>query len=336
MRHAIQAIVLALLLTASALAQSVTHDVRSVEALGRAFKQAQPGDVIEIAPGRYNLASLGLVACPPQVTISGAGPERTILEQPNAEASQGCGFELYDGTVIEDLSLVDTNPKHDSVQSSPVVGFARNDAHPNPGLPPRKGPAKAKLRRLIIDAKMWALYDWTDEGSECEGEDLVIRSGRQCVSNCGSGSQPATFKLRRSRLIIEPERTKYHGSVSEGLLAVVTRGGKNILTDCEIDIAGPFASIFKNNPNFRVAGATDWYGTYTGEGGGTNRSLTELHDCRIRIASNLLSRKDSYDVDCRQATMRVFGGSGSGPMGGYVGNGNVVSGQARLVQKTGG
>lgn len=105
---------LALLL--SLLAQTVTiapsPDVQ--EKLQAALIEAQPGDTVQLAPGRYELTD-GLSLDVAKVTVRGAGPDRTVL---SFKGQKGAGEGLLvtsSDVVLRDFAVEDT--KGDGIKS---------------------------------------------------------------------------------------------------------------------------------------------------------------------------------------------------------------------------
>ena len=77
--------------------------------LQEALIMAQPGDVVQLAAGRYAFEST-LSLDVENVTLRGAGPDKTILSFENqGTGTGGEGVSITsDGVVVEDLAIEDT------------------------------------------------------------------------------------------------------------------------------------------------------------------------------------------------------------------------------------
>jgi len=111
------------LLASTAMAKTihVTPGGNAQEKLQTALIEAQPGDVIHIAAGRYALAD-GLSLDVDKVTVKGDGPDRTILD---FTAQKGSGEGLLvtsDAVVIRDLGV--ENPAGNGIKSKGSDGIA--------------------------------------------------------------------------------------------------------------------------------------------------------------------------------------------------------------------
>lgn len=321
----------------------------TVEQFARARRQHEAGDLIQLGTGYFNFTPLGLSGWGHRgpVTVRGAGRELTVVENETAVAAAGCQWEAFD-LALEDMTLVDSNPKHATVQSSPVVGFASNEKNRYPGLPVQSHtrPPRCLLRRVNIQARMWGIYDWTNALGLIDAEDCVVVSGRQGASACGSGSMPPTFEFRRCRFKIDAGLTTYAGAVNEGLFGITTRRGPVYGEACRIEIGGNLADggLLSNREGgvpARVAGVTNWYGTYGKEFGGSPDARMEFHDTAIRIAPEIFKQlRDVYDADDRHNDpdnpIKLYGGSGSERLRGrYIANGAVAAPDFRAIFPTG-
>lgn len=105
-----KALALALLAAAAPLAAktiTVTPGAGAQERLQTALIEAQPGDTVQIAAGRYNLTD-GLSLDVDKVTVRGAGPNATVL---SFKGQQGAGEGLLvtsDDVVLRDFGVEDT------------------------------------------------------------------------------------------------------------------------------------------------------------------------------------------------------------------------------------
>lgn len=112
-----KALILALLATAAPLAArtiTIAPAPDMQERLQTALIEAQPGDTVQLAPGRYDLVD-GLSLDVARVTVRGAGPDRTIL---NFKGQKGAGEGLLvtsPDVVLRDFAVEDT--KGDGIKS---------------------------------------------------------------------------------------------------------------------------------------------------------------------------------------------------------------------------
>ena len=112
-----KALALALLATAAPLAAktvTVAPGPDAQERLQAALIEAQPGDTVQIAAGRYDLTD-GLSLDVDKVTVRGAGPDATVL---SFKGQQGAGEGLLvtsDDVVLRDFGVEDT--KGDGIKS---------------------------------------------------------------------------------------------------------------------------------------------------------------------------------------------------------------------------
>lgn len=109
----------ALLLTATAQAKviTVTPGGDAQEKVQTALLDAKPGDVVELAAGRYELTD-GLSLDVANVTVKGAGPEATVLSFKGQKGS-GSGLLVSSNQVtVRDLAVED--PKGDGVKAKGV------------------------------------------------------------------------------------------------------------------------------------------------------------------------------------------------------------------------
>ena len=119
---------IALLLIASSLAApaaartiAVTPGAGAQAALQTALIDAQPGDTVRLAAGRYALAD-GLSLDVAGVTVRGAGPERTILDF-TGQKGEGEGLLITSGNVvIRDLAV--ENAKGNGIKSKGSDGIS--------------------------------------------------------------------------------------------------------------------------------------------------------------------------------------------------------------------
>ncbi|WP_293681875.1 parallel beta-helix domain-containing protein [uncultured Phenylobacterium sp.] len=97
----------ALAATAQAKVLAVTPGADAQERLQTALLDAKPGDVVQIAAGRYDLSD-GLSLDVAKVTVKGAGPDQTIL---SFKGQRGAGEGLLvtsDGVTLRDFAVEDS------------------------------------------------------------------------------------------------------------------------------------------------------------------------------------------------------------------------------------
>ncbi|MCU0892222.1 MAG: right-handed parallel beta-helix repeat-containing protein [Sandarakinorhabdus sp.] len=121
---------LAALMAATLLAGGTTAAARMIhvgpgdnahERLQTALIEAQPGDTVHIAAGRYALAD-GLSLDVDNVTIKGDGPDRTILDF-TAQKGEGEGLLITsDNVVVRDIGV--ENPAGNGIKSKGSDGIA--------------------------------------------------------------------------------------------------------------------------------------------------------------------------------------------------------------------
>lgn len=115
MRHlAATAVLLVLAAPAGARTIPVTPGANAQERLQEALLDAQPGDVVEIAAGRYDLTD-GLSLDVNGVTVRGAGPDKTVL---SFAGQKGAGEGLLvtsDDVILRSFAIEDS--KGDGIKS---------------------------------------------------------------------------------------------------------------------------------------------------------------------------------------------------------------------------
>lgn len=112
-----KALALALLAAASPLAAktiTVAPGADAQERLQTALIEAQPGDTVQLAPGRYVLTD-GLSLDVDKVTVRGAGPDATVLSFKDQQASGEGLLVTSDDVVLRDFTVEDT--KGDGIKS---------------------------------------------------------------------------------------------------------------------------------------------------------------------------------------------------------------------------
>lgn len=113
-RLAVTAVLLALAAPATARTISVAPGGNAQERLQEALLDAKPGDVVSIGAGRYDLTD-GLSLDVNQVTVRGAGPDKTVL---SFKGQQGAGEGLLvtsDDVVLRAFAIEDS--KGDGIKS---------------------------------------------------------------------------------------------------------------------------------------------------------------------------------------------------------------------------
>jgi len=86
--------------------------------------ESMPGDVIQLQPGRYELRGELNLNCS-QVTLRGAGPDRTILTFRGQQAGSDGLLASGDGIVLEDFAVEDTAGNAIKVLGSKGITFRR-------------------------------------------------------------------------------------------------------------------------------------------------------------------------------------------------------------------
>ena len=86
--------------------------------------ESMPGDVIQLRPGRYELRGELNLNCS-QVTLRGAGPDRTILSFRGQQAGSDGLLASGDGLVLEDFAVEDTAGNAIKVLGSKGITFRR-------------------------------------------------------------------------------------------------------------------------------------------------------------------------------------------------------------------
>jgi parallel beta-helix repeat protein len=117
------AILIAAALTAPALAReiAVAPGADAQEALQTALIDAQPGDTVRLAAGRYALTG-GVSLDVKGVTVAGAGPDKTILDF-TGQKGEGEGLLITSGdVVIRDLAV--ENAKGNGIKSKGSDGIS--------------------------------------------------------------------------------------------------------------------------------------------------------------------------------------------------------------------
>lgn len=93
---------------------TVRHGADAQEALQTAMIEAEPGDVIEIGAGRFDLTD-GLSLDVPRVIVKGAGPDATVLSFRGQKAAGEGLLVTSDDVVLRDFAVEDT--KGDGIKS---------------------------------------------------------------------------------------------------------------------------------------------------------------------------------------------------------------------------
>ena len=119
-RPALSAVLLASAAPLAAATHTITPGADAAERLQEALIEAQPGDEIVLAAGRYALSD-GLSLDVAGVTVRGAGPALTILD---FSGQQGSGEGLLvtsDNVTLRDFAI--ENPKGDGIKSKGADGI---------------------------------------------------------------------------------------------------------------------------------------------------------------------------------------------------------------------
>ena len=174
------------------------------------LEQHRAGDTLWLV-GTFDFGRVGHVRFPRDVTIRGLGPGRTRLQNAWTEAAVACAFELADGVLLEDLTIESTC-RTDEQQV--LVGYAGTVSN-----------AHATIRGCDIFGKAWAVYAWaTGSDNYLTLEDCRIKSGRQCVSACGSNPTSQFVDVRHCLLEVDPGRSTYDGAVAADRFEVEVQG----------------------------------------------------------------------------------------------------------------
>lgn len=261
------------------------------------LEQHRAGDTLWLV-GTFDFGRVGHVRLPRDVTIRGLGPGRTRLQNAWTEAAVACAFELADGVLLEDLTIESTC-RTDEQQV--LVGYAGTVSN-----------AHATIRGCDIFGKAWAVYAWaTGSDNYLTLEDCRIKSGRQCVSACGSNPSSQFVDVRHCLLEVDPSRSTYDGAVAADVLPIVARGGTLRVVDTTVVARG-------NKHIARVAAVTDHYGTPS------PHPVIEVVNLTSWLApGGMPFPQKLYDLDRRHGTIRRVGGTGSGAGGTFLTNGTI-------------
>ena len=160
-------------------------------AMGSSTRFAGPATGAVIQLGLMDLTLDRQLTLPDQVTIRGAGRERTRIVstyQYRAD-SLGCAFESGNDTVVENLTLECFNP--DSKVQMVAIGFGAD----------RPAIRKLTVRRCLVRSPEWGFYSWTKpDGNLAEIEDSMIECGYQCASWCNSGGADSQRIVSRNNV----------------------------------------------------------------------------------------------------------------------------------------
>lgn len=271
-------------------------------ALRRWLLDAQPFDVVRIPTGVFNLGTETLYL-PPDVTLLGEGPGRTILQTAKkAVPPDGCGIELANGSIVENLSVVSTIGIAD--QGAPI-GVGRTykvlpdgtkQGYNTDGL-------CATLRRLVVEGRDWGVYNWAGYGVRILIDDCAVSAGRKPIYAGASASGEACFyEIHNSRITADASLSEYPGDGGPIVSGLAAHGGRVFAVGCEV--------IVRGTPAMQLAVGL-WIDPVTGHPGAT----VETRDTHVRVIAN--GAKTAIDVDQTIGHILHLGGSGSLPGGAW-------------------
>lgn len=274
--------------------------LRAGQALRAWLLDAQRFDVVRIPTGVYNLGESTLYL-PPDVTLLGQGPGRTtLLTAKKAVPPDGCGIELANGSVVDNLSVVSTIGIAD--QGAPI-GVGRTykllpdgtkQGYNTDGL-------QATLRRLVVRGRDWGVYNWAGYGVAILIDDCDVYAGRKPIYAGASASGEACFyELRNSRIIADASLSTYPGDGGPIVSGLAAHGGRVFAVGCQVTVRGTAA--------MQLAVGL-WIDPVTGHPDAT----VETRDTHVRVIAN--GAKTAIDVDQTIGHILHLGGSGSLPGG---------------------
>ena len=296
---------------------SINDDLSRGELLRLACNEASDGDVLELSPATFDVdgRNKGALVFPNNVTIRGAGMERTTLLSniysdyaANPDPSQNY---IYDGkagqafkltnSVIEDLTIKRVKFEDNTLsyeEDGQAIGFycgkPLNPAHPekpndNDGylFCKDRDTYQAIIRRCHIKSNAWAFYSWNNKGDKCDIIDSKITSGHQGVSIMGSGSYSYKNEANIYRCFfdINPNKYSIYGAVSDskfgGAYGVISRGGKVKVIDCDFKLVGYIRPRVTDKRSPRCIGISDTFNTV-----GSKHTKIESFNNRFYITPN--------------------------------------------------
>lgn len=291
-------------------------------ALRAALAYVQPGDRIVIGCGDFDMSAQGIVRHPSGVSISGSGQGATrILNNTTYNTllpvdGMGCQWELCDGAILENLSLIDTSGVYDQAC---VVGFgdAKLDAKRVPQYALQTHDAKATLKNIHAEGFCFTLYNWVGHGNFIAAEGSTFIGGRWVVcQGMSSGTDAGFIRLDTCHLIGDYVRSAHAGAVGNRLLGIACCGGWIKSYNSDITLIGS-AQPADKNPSVAEYVVGAWC-----EDVGHPAAFIELHNTPIRVTQG--AAKLAYDAWAPVGSIAIAGGSGSGAGGNYVVKGNVT------------
>lgn len=220
-------------------ASAPKEDVANGDALRYAISKFVKGERFKLWPGRYETTRTSNVVFPPNCLVEGDSPENTILLNGYwGNVDPGCAFELSDGVILRNLTLVSNC---DISQQSEVVGFGRR-VNPITG-------ATAYLENVKIMGRGFGLYNWSEVGNKIVGRDLYIQAGRRPVFNGVSASGTACeIDIADSEILGDFSLSSYgntnEAEVGRYLMAFGARGGMMRVRNCYAKLIGaPLCAI---------------------------------------------------------------------------------------------
>ena len=216
------------------------------ESLQLQLIEAQPGDTIEIPPGRHEMTrSLSLSV--PGVTIRGAGMDRSILSfSGQLQGAEGL-LVTADDFVIEDLAIEDTIGDALKINESTNVIIRRVRTEWTNGPDPENGAYgiyPVQSSHILIDSSV--AIGAADAGIYVgQSSQIIVRNSRAEYNVAGIEIENSTFAD-----VYDNVATNNTG----GILAFITPG-LPIKTTYDVIIRNNFV-VSNNHPNFAAPGST--------------------------------------------------------------------------------
>lgn len=251
---------------------------------------AQPGSVINVPPGFYVLGKT-YVQCPPNITVRGAGKERTWITSANANfGGINPGISLNNGVAWEDTTVQLNIGK---TFEGELIGMGQN------------APANctAYLRRNNFIGTGWCVYIWGQYGNKIILEDCHCWAAHRVIAcQTSSGPDAAAVDMHRTWLHLDASLTTAGGEVGPNCIGIVSSAGLVRMFQGGIDGVGGSQNDF-------IAGA--WCDIQ-----GETFARIEMHGVTSRLKSN--GAKAMYDAYQQKGLISIFDGSGSGPGGNWL------------------
>lgn len=300
-------------------------DLERCDLIRQAVREMKAGDTLLLSEGRFDCdcKNRGNLLFPNNVTVTGAGMDKTHLFSNCWSDDQGIAFEVRSGT-YSDLTFENqswqinedgrTIGMYEGIKRTPDNVHQVFENGVRVVEEPKPGPFTATFGRVKFIGNAWVIYDWSTRGNTWNIRDSVVVSGRQGVSMMAGGGSFQNAYILRTKFDIDTMRSQDIGWTSNKLVGggygVVARGGNVKVEDSEFHMkCGTTPSQYSWVPRC--------VGVFDGNNFGSDSSAwtyIELINNRWFINGN--GSPDTYDIFMTNEGVKekliVSGGCGSG------------------------